>query len=82
MSGCNWEAIHGFVTPGEFKRFCSWIESQIVAGMAEEIPVGRINMAMPAGFEERWFKCCTSGEVWRRVTPEFPFRGLWEPVDE
>lgn len=81
MSNCNWEAIHGFNSPGEYLRFCSWLESQIQSEMVEEIPVVPTKTMMPFGFEEKWFKCKASGEVWRRVAPEFPFRGLWDEVE-
>lgn len=81
MNDCNWEAIHGFESPGEYQRFCAWLESQIQSGIVEEIPVGQSKTMMPFGFEEKWFKCKASGEIWRRAAPEFPFRGLWEVVD-
>jgi hypothetical protein len=81
MNNCNWEAIHGFVSPGEFQRFCAWLEAQIQSGAVDEIEVNKENSSMPFGFEEKWFRCKSSGEVWRRVAPEFPFRGLWEAID-
>jgi hypothetical protein len=28
----------------------------------------------------RWFEDVDTNEVWRLVPPDFPFKGLWEPV--
>jgi len=81
MNNCNWEAIHGFESPGEFQRFCIWLEAQIQSGLVEEIEVDQGNLTMPFGVEQKWFKCLASGEIWRLASPDFPFRGLWESVD-
>lgn len=81
MSSCNWEAIHGFDTPGEYRRFCVWLESQVVAGMVENIPISGSKKEVPFGSEEKWFKCKKSGDVWRLVAPDTPSRGFWAPVE-
>lgn len=81
MSGCNWEAIHGFTTPGEYRRFCDWLESQVTAGMVENIPVGKSKNEVPFGFDEKWYMCKDSGDVWRLVAPAAPFHGSWTSVD-
>lgn len=81
MSRCNWEAIHGFDTPGEYRRFCVWLESQIAAGMVESIPIGQSKKEIPFGFNEKWFKCKESNETWRLVAPDAPFRGSWAEVE-
>lgn len=79
MSSCNWEAIHGFVSPGEFQRFCAWLQAQVQSGLVEEVEVDLKNLYF--GDDEKWFKCKTTGEVWRLVSPDFPFRGLWDSID-
>jgi hypothetical protein len=79
MNNCNWEAIHGFVSPGEFQRFCAWLEAQVQSGLVEEVEVNQDKLYF--GDEEKWFKCKESGAIWRRVAPEFPFRGLWDTVN-
>ncbi len=28
----------------------------------------------------RWFCCCECGKIWRLIPPDYPFKGLWEPV--
>ena len=74
-----WEEIHGFTSPGEFSRFVRYIENRVKDGDAEEIDAdpdyekGKI-------FGGRWFKDVESGQVWRLVEPDFPFKGLWEQV--
>jgi hypothetical protein len=82
MNSCNWEAIHEFDSLGEFKRFCAWSSAQIDAGVTELVPVVEPSPDLIFGLEERWYRCKESGEIWRLITPDFPFRGLWEPVDE
>ena len=81
MKNCNWEEIHGFKTPGEYRRFCIWLESQVITDMVEEIPVGQSKKRMPFGSNEKWFRCKGSGEVWRLVAPDSPFLGLWTAVE-
>lgn len=81
MSHCNWEAIHGFDTPGEYRRFCVWLESQVEDGLVESIPVGQSNEVIHFGLDEKWFRCKKSGEVWRLVAPDSPFRGSWVEVN-
>ena len=82
MNDCNWEAIHGFLSPSEFQRFCAWIEAQIHEGLVEVVEVDQKKMFNLFGVEEKWFKCKESGAIWRRVAPEFPFRGLWEAIED
>jgi hypothetical protein len=79
-SNCNWDAIHGFRSPGEYQRFCNWLESQIEAGMVEFLPAGTSCVDIGFGFEEKWFKCRESGQIWRLVSPQVPFRGSWSQV--
>jgi len=81
MNPCNWEAIHGFDTPGEYRRFCVWLELQIANDMVEEIPIGHSKKEVPSGSDERWFRCKESDEVWRLVAPDAPFRGFWAAVE-
>lgn len=80
MNSCNWEAIHGFESPGEYERFCSWLSSQINTGMVEIMAVTKPSDDLVFGLEERRYRCKASGETWRLVVPQAPFRGLWEPI--
>jgi hypothetical protein len=77
---CAWAEIPGFVSPGEYDRFVRYIEeAQVGQAQADEVPS---NPAYAAGevYGGRWFKDRGSGQVWRLGAPDFPFKGLWEPV--
>jgi hypothetical protein len=75
----TWEEIHGFDSPGEYTRFAKYIEGQVSAGLARERDVDpRYERGMIFG--GRWFEDIETREVWRLVAPDFPFRGVWEPV--
>jgi hypothetical protein len=75
----TWEEIHGFTSPGEYDRFVQYIHDQVASGHAEEVDVdddyGRGEI-----YGGRWFKDIETGEVWRLIPPDPPFRGLWERV--
>jgi hypothetical protein len=74
-----WEEIHGFSSPGEYRRFVQYIEEQAKSDVAREIPVDPLyGKGMIYG--GRWFQDVETGAVWRLVEPDPPFRGLWEPV--
>jgi hypothetical protein len=74
-----WEEIHGFASPGEYKRFVKYVEGQTASGTARELPVDPLyGVGMIYG--GRWFQDVETGAVWRLVAPDPPFRGLWEPV--
>lgn len=81
MSSCNWEAIHGFESPCEYKRFCSWLSDQVSSGLVESVPLIEPSGDLIFGLEERWYRCKASGETWRLVAPQAPFRGLWGPIN-
>lgn len=80
MGACFWEEIHGFQSPAEYQRFVRYIEDQVQAGHAKEIvPVPDYHKGFVFG--GRWFQDVGSAEIWRLVPPDFPFRGVWEPVE-
>lgn len=80
LKSCAWEEIHGFLSPGEYERFVRYIEQQVASSQAEELPVDP-NYGNGEIYGGRWFRDIDSGQVWRLVAPDFPFRGLWEPLD-
>ena len=62
-------------TPGDVR----YIEDQVSAGITRECDVDpRYGKGMIFG--GRWFEDIETREIWRLVPPDFPFRGLWEPV--
>ena len=77
----RWEEIHGFTSPSEYERFSKYISNQVKLGQVEEITPdpeygpGEIYGGM-------WFRELASGEIWRLVPPDYPFKGLWEPVKQ
>ena len=75
----DWEEIHGFASPSEYGRFLKYLEGQVTGGFAEEIAV-EPNYGRGEIYGGRWFRHIETGEVWRLIAPDFPFRGLWEPV--
>ncbi len=74
-----WEEIHGFQSPAEFKKFVRYIESQLNSGEVVEIYPDP-NYGKGEIYGGRWFKNLETGEVWRLVPPDIPFKGLWEPI--
>lgn len=81
MDQIEWEEIHGFSLPSEYDRFRKYIEDLIKAGMAEEIQMNpKYHRRLIYG--GRWFKDVSTEVVWRLVPPDFPFRGVWEPVNK
>ena len=79
MSASGWEEIHGFESPSEYTRFVGYIEGLVARGHVLEEPV---DPDYGAGmiFGGRWFRDLESGEIWRLVPPDAPFRGCWEAV--
>lgn len=79
MNRCVWEEIHGFSSLGEYKRFLEYIDGLVKADHAREIEpdsdYGRGEI-----YGGRWFEDIETGEIWRLVPPDIPFKGLWEPV--
>jgi hypothetical protein len=71
----EWEEIHGFRSPGEFRRFSQWLDQALQAGIAKEVPVEQ--PYAESMLEERWILLTDAGEVWRVVTPAPPFSGVF-----
>lgn len=71
------EEIQGFDSPQHFTQFCRAIEESLEKGELTPVAVER-----PYGslmFEESWYRTAT-GQTWRLVSPEFPFKGVFEQV--
>lgn len=79
MKASGWEEIHGFQSPGEYRRFVAYIEKQVGDGFVIEVPVGP-DYGPGKLFGGRWFRDLESGEVWRLIPPDPPFCGVWERV--
>lgn len=71
----GWDEIHGFASPAEYRRFLDWIDEALAEGVLIEVSVlDRYSGSMM--FDERWF-AAPSGQAWRLVGPEPPFRGVF-----
>jgi hypothetical protein len=79
MNKCEWELIDDFRSLGEFRKFVSWMESQVASGVAKEVQVGSHYIDSPS-LRERWFVHNESGSTWRIVWPDGPFTGIFEQV--
>lgn len=79
MSASGWEEIHGFASLSEYLRFVTYIERQAEKGYVAEEAVDP-DYGLGKIFGGRWFRDAESGEIWRLVPPDPPFRGCWEPV--
>lgn len=75
----RYDPIHGFMSPGEYDRFVGFIEEQAAAGNLRELPVDK-EYGKGGIYGGRWFLDIENAERWRLVPPDFPFRGLWEPI--
>lgn len=80
QTSSGWEAIRGFQSPGEHRRFVEFMERQVSSGEAEELEP---DPAYGPGelYGGRWFRHRATGEVWRLIPPDPPFYGVWEPVN-
>jgi len=76
----SYKEIHGFNSPGEYDRFVKYIESQVKAGYLKELEPDQ-EYGKGEIFGGRWYENVDSGDIWRLIPPDIPFRGLWEPVE-
>lgn len=79
MTECLWEPIEVFVSRGEFDRFVAWMSKLETNSITEKVPVSQPYLGATS-FTEQWFKHSGSGQVWRLVWPDGPFKGLFERV--
>lgn len=79
MKQSNWYPIHGFTTPSEYRRLVQYLETCVREGLAIEV---RPDPSYRHGEVHggRWFRDVATQIAWRLVEPDFPFRGLWEPI--
>lgn len=78
MNNCPWSRISDFDGWDEYIRFESWLYEQIADSAAEEVPV--LKSYNVGGLKERWFRHKPTAQVWRLLSPEPPFAGLFEEV--
>lgn len=73
------EEISGFQSPGEFARFQAFLEAGVAKGELREISP---DPSYHAGeiYGGRWFELTSDKTVWRLISPDPPFTGLFERV--
>ncbi|UBB26614.1 hypothetical protein LAG73_05915 [Pseudoxanthomonas japonensis] len=81
MNKYKWHSIRDFNSMSEYRRFLSYLDGCMKDGFAEEISCDP-NYGSGEVFGGRWFKEVATGKTWRLIEPDFPFRGLWEPIEE
>jgi len=75
----RWFEIHGFVSPGEFDRFVEYLLQDVRAGLAEQVEAQE-DYGRGEIFGGTWYRDRDTGELWRLVAPDPPFRGVWERI--
>ncbi len=80
METTVWYEIRGFQSPNEYSRFVRYVEDKVKAGVAQEIPP-LLSYQKGCLVGGRWFMDAGSGEIWRLIPPDFPFKGVWERVE-
>lgn len=70
----EWDEIHGFESPREFRRFQRCIDRAIEEGALRSVALEE--RYGDAAFDEWWY-AEPSGSIWRLVAPEAPFRGVF-----
>ena len=73
------DEIHGFQSLRDFSNFSLQLEALVSAGFLTEVTVDA-NYGRGEIYGGRWFRRANEDATWRLVPPDFPFRGLWEPI--
>jgi hypothetical protein len=76
---CEWDAIDGFNSLADYRRFQEWIKGQVTSGIAGSVPVAKPYSGSSL-WDEHWYECLDTHEIWRLVGPDPPFRGIFKSV--
>ena len=75
-SGVELTEIHGFASPAEFSQFQQFLQRAVNSNALKRIPVQHAYGDM---LEEEWYEE-QNGTIWKLVSPEAPFRGVFLTV--
>lgn len=78
VSACDCNSLHSvgkFHGWDDFNYFVQLLKS---SSEFKEVPV--LRPYSKVGLTESWHQCLRCEQVWRLVSPDPPFTGLWEPV--
>lgn len=75
--------IKEFKSHSEYERFVKYLDDRLTENELSEIePNEYYHGKSQHGLnDDRWFKDCSSEDVWRLVPPDFPFKGFFEKVN-
>ena len=72
--------IRGFSSPSEYERLCAFLARLIDSKVLIETSIDP-NYGPGEVYGGRWFEDSATHEVWRLIPPDYPFKGVWEPVN-
>jgi hypothetical protein len=75
---CEWTVVDGFPSEDDFEELRGRLTSQVSSGLAKEEPVRKPYSGVE--WDEHWYRCVATGETWRLVAPDEPFKGLFKPI--
>jgi hypothetical protein len=78
-SGCEWEPIQPFNSLRDYEEFLQSLNGQIETGVVRAVPVDP-KLGWGSAWDEHWYECMASHEIWRLVAPDPPFRGVFKKV--
>jgi len=55
------------------------VNQQVEFGLARRVPLDP-QRAWGTAWDEHWYECVSTGEIWRLVAPDPPFRGVFKKV--
>ncbi len=73
------DEVRIFRSPKDYENFCAYIDELVASKVLIEMPADP-NYSLGEVFGGRWFMEPSTNSVWRLVSPDFPFKGLWERV--
>jgi hypothetical protein len=79
-NACDWTPVDRFESLAHYEDFLAGIAKQVSQGSAKVVPVDPAK-AWGSAWDEHWYQCLPSNEIWRLVSPEPPFRGIFKKID-
>ena len=76
------QEIKEFNSHFEYERFTKYLVEKLSEHGLEEIePQEYYHGKSPFGLnKDRWFRDCSSEDIWRLVPPDYPFKGFFKKV--
>ena len=78
-NGCEWEPIQPFQSLHEYEEFLQSVNGQVESGLVRPVPLDP-KQAWGTAWDEHWYECLGTGEIWRLVAPDPPFRGVFKKI--